>query len=128
MWEDRETFSPPAHLNYQYHFEDTPREAAKAQRFSCLSPFEAYFLQSAELRPIFSPVENYGHMRGDGVLDWLLAHDHPNTAPPTFCQAPPNDFDVRRQIRQQNSRHGLEPYRSSHHTRGGACWISTPGK
>src|ERR1700730_5159860 len=69
MWEDRETFSPPAHLNYQYHFEDTPREAAKAQRFSCLSPLEAYFLQSAKLRPIFSPVENYGHMRSDGVLD-----------------------------------------------------------
>jgi len=26
----RETFSAPVHLTYQYHFEDTPREAVKA--------------------------------------------------------------------------------------------------
>jgi hypothetical protein len=28
--EPGETFSPAIHLSYQYHFEDTPREAVKA--------------------------------------------------------------------------------------------------
>jgi len=39
-----ETFCATVHLSYQYHFEDTPREAAKTQRLSCFSPFTPYFL------------------------------------------------------------------------------------
>jgi hypothetical protein len=42
-----ETFSAPAHLSYQYHFEDTPREAAKTKRLSCFSPFKPHLFHAS---------------------------------------------------------------------------------
>ncbi len=42
-----ETFCAAAHLSYQYHFEDTPREAAKTKRLSCFSPFRPHLFALA---------------------------------------------------------------------------------
>jgi len=43
-----ETFWPPIHLSYQYHFEDTPREAVKAQTpWLLLSFYGTFFVDVA---------------------------------------------------------------------------------
>ena len=38
-----ETFSAPIHLTYQYHFEDTPREAVKAKTLAASLLYSYFF-------------------------------------------------------------------------------------